>query len=121
MPKDSGKVFEEKVLKVIAESANERGGGTVMRVMSWVVDGKVMKPCIDKRDWWQTEAGDRRIGKAKGITGFDLLMILRKLDEIGAALQIPKADIQLALSEQPKESALEPATLAPARQPGEAF
>jgi hypothetical protein len=80
MAKESAKVFEEKVLKVIAESTNDRGGGTVLRVMSWVVDGKVGKPQIDKRDWWQTEDGDRRIGKAKGLTGFDLLTILKNAE-----------------------------------------
>lgn len=107
MPRDSGKTFEEKVLKVIAEATNDRGGGTVMRVMSWIVDGKVGKPQIDKRDWWQDENGQRRIGKAKGITAFDLLTILRNLTEVAQALQIPAQDIELALNVERKQPVTE--------------
>jgi hypothetical protein len=99
MPREQAKSFEEKVWLIIAEATNEKGGGTVMRVMSWIVDGKQGKPQIDKRDYWMTEDGDRRIGKAKGLTAFDLLTILKNISKIAAAMGMAAADVGLALSE----------------------
>jgi hypothetical protein len=91
------KTFEEKTHHIIAETSNEKGGGTILKVMSWVVDGKEMKPCIEKRDYWNTEQGERRVGKAKGLTGFDFLTLLRKRYVIAQHLQIAKTDIDLAV------------------------
>jgi hypothetical protein len=104
MPPKQEKTFEEKVWHIIAESSNDRGGGSVLRVMSWIVDGKMGKPCIDKRDWWMTEDNEKRVGKAKGLTGYDLLTILRTLDVVAKALQIPAEDIRLALDVERKAS-----------------
>lgn len=99
MQKGNAKTFEEKTLHVISESLNDKGGGTVLKVLSWVVDGKVMKPVIEKREFWMTEEGTRRVGKAKGLTGLDVLAILRGLSTIAPHLQIPAADVQLVLAE----------------------
>jgi hypothetical protein len=97
------KTFEEKVYHIIAETSNDKGGGTFLRVMSWVVDGKVTKPVIEKREYWMTEDGLRRVGKAKGITAMDFLAILRDLSAVSEYLQIPAADIQLALDEEQRK------------------
>lgn len=97
-PPKSEKKFEEKVLLTISESTSERGGGTTLRVMCWVVDGKEMKPCIDKREWWMTEDDERRIGKAKGLSKFDLLEILRNIDKIARLMEIPASDIEACLT-----------------------
>jgi hypothetical protein len=110
------KKFEEKVWHIIEETSNEqRGGGTVLKVLSWVVDGKVMRPVIEKRDWYLTEDGQRRVGKAKGLTGFDLLAILRGLPTIASHLKIPAEDINLALEAEWKTG--KPDAAAPAGGP----
>ena len=95
------KTFEEKVLHVIEQTDNGKGtGGSILKVLSWVVDGKIMRPSIEKYDWWNTEDGGKRNGKRRGLSSFDLLAILRDLPNIAKAMQIAAADIQLALNDE---------------------
>lgn len=111
MPRQAqAKTFEEKVWYVIEETQNDKGGGTVLRVMSWIVDGKMQKPQIDKRDFWMTEDNEKRVGKAKGLTGFDFLNLLRKRYVIAEHLKLPKQDVDIAVEMETVAEKPEPAT-----------
>ena len=97
------KQFDEKVHHVVEEIEGDKGKGTILCVSSWTVDGRTGKPQLSKREKWQTEDGNWRKGAAKGLTGLDLLAILRDLPNIAQAMRIPSVDIQLALNEESRK------------------
>src|SRR6267154_5080875 len=93
-----GKVFKEKVLWLMSSIKNEKtGGGTDLRVMQWVVDGKDMKPCLEKRDFFLGAQGDRQAGKCKGFTVGDLYEILRNLRKIAGLMEMKPEQLDQAL------------------------
>lgn len=79
------KDIQEKVLKVIQRNEGERSI-TEIRVISWVIDGKVMAPGLEKREKFKTEEGERS-GKAKAFSMADLILIQNNWDEIIAVMQ----------------------------------
>jgi len=79
------KDIREKVLWVIQSTENQKGGGgTDLRVLQWLIDGKPSKPALEKRDWYLTEGGDRKLGKAKGMTAGDLYLIIKNIKAIAS-------------------------------------
>jgi len=94
----SSKDIKEKVLWIIDSKQNEKsGGGTDLRVIQWIIDGKPNKPMLEKRDWYLDENGDRKIGKAKGMTAFDLVKVITNLPKICRLLEMKSDALDEAL------------------------
>ncbi len=92
------KDIREDVLWVIQEQQNEKsGGGTDLRIIRWIVDGKPGKPMLEKRDWYLSEDGDRKAGKAKGMTAGDFYLIVKNLRVIAAQLLVKPEHLDEAL------------------------
>lgn len=83
------KDIKEKVLWVIQSQENQKqGGGTDLRIIQWVIDGKPSRAMLEKRDWYLDENGDRKIGKAKGMVAGDLYLIITNLKAIAKLLEV---------------------------------
>ncbi len=92
------KDIREKVLWVIQSNENQKGGGgTDLRVIQWVIDGKPSKPMLEKRDWYLTEEGDRKAGKAKGMAAGDLYLIIKNIKAIAKLLEVKPQHLDEAL------------------------
>lgn len=93
------KDIKEKVLWVIDSKTNERsGGGTDLRVVQWIVDGKPTKPGLEKREWFEDrDSGERKVGKAKAMTSFDLAKVITNIKKIAKLLQMPADHLDEAL------------------------
>lgn len=100
------KDIQEKVLWVIQSSENQKGGGTDLRVIQWVIDGKPGRPMLEKRDWYNTAEGDRKAGKAKGMGAGDLYLIIKNIKQIARLLEVKPAHLdeawQLAMMQDDK-------------------
>ena len=83
--KQEKKDIQEKVINVIERVEGQRGA-TEIRVVAWVVGGKVTQPGLEKREKFKTEEGERS-GKAKAFTLLDLQLIQSRWDEIMASMQ----------------------------------
>lgn len=66
-----------EVLKVLNE-ADVRDNVVRLRVITW--NGK--NPQIEKREFWYDEAGNEKMGKAKGFNLKDINLILENIEEI---------------------------------------
>ncbi len=92
------KDIQERVLWVIQSQENQKGGGgTDLRVIQWVVDGKAGRPMLEKRDWFVSEEGDRKAGKAKGMTAGDLYLIIKNIKAIANLLEVKPQHLDEAL------------------------
>jgi hypothetical protein len=91
--------IQTKVIKVFDEQSStyDRGGGSELRVIAWIVNGSEKQPQLERREWWMTEDGTKRAGKAKGLTSSDFQFILQHAREIGEALGLPAKIVQQAL------------------------
>src|SRR6267142_2023961 len=102
MAAKQAKDIQEKILWVIDSRVNERqGGGTDLRVVQWIIDGKPTKPGLEKREWFNDQDGNRKIGKAKALTSFDLAKVITNIKKVARFLEM-KADhldeaLQLAM------------------------
>ncbi len=110
------KDIREKVLWVIQSQENQKGGGgTDLRVIQWIIEGKPTKPALEKRDWFLSDDGDRKLGKAKGMTAGDLYLIIKNLKAIARLLEIKPEHLDEALQlamyqdEPPAKSSTKPA------------
>lgn len=83
----------EKVLRVFDRVES---GKTILeiRVVSWIIDGKVMSPGLEKREKFRTENGER-IGKAKSFNIADLALIKNHWDEIMSTMQARPAELKV--------------------------
>jgi hypothetical protein len=92
------KDIKEKVLWVIQSSENQKGGGgTDLRIIQWIVDGKPGRPMLEKRDWFLDYQGDRKAGKAKGMTAGDLYQVIKNLRAIAKLLEVKQNHLDEAL------------------------
>lgn len=92
------KDIREDILWVIQEQINEKsGGGTDLRVIRWIIDGKPIKPALEKRDWFLSPEGDRKLGKAKGMGAGDLYLIIKNIKAIAKLLEIKPQHLDEAL------------------------
>lgn len=92
------KDIKEKVLWVIDSKLNERqGGGTDLRVVQWIIDGKPTKPGLEKREWFLDQDDNRKIGKAKAMTSFDLAKIITNIKKIARLLEMKAEHLDEAL------------------------
>lgn len=82
--------IKEKVLWVIESRKSEKSsGGTDLRIVQWIIDGKPQKAMLEKRDWYlDADSGDRKIGKAKGMNAFDLAKILVNVKRIARLVDL---------------------------------
>lgn len=79
--------IKEKIIKVFKRDASARGNISELRVISWVVDGKVRAPKFERREKYTTEDGEHeRPGKAGGLTLEDLAFVADHYEEIVAAM-----------------------------------
>jgi hypothetical protein len=109
------KDIKEKILWVIQSTENQKGGGgTDLRVIQWIIDGKPSKPALEKRDWYQDEQGDRKLGKAKGMTAGDFYLIIKNLRAIAKLLEVKQNHLDEALQlmdfQEPPASAPKPSS-----------
>ena len=94
----SSKDIKEKVLWIIESKTNEKsGGGTDLRVVQWIIDGKPTKPGLEKRDWFLDPDGNRKIGKAKAFTASDLAKVLTNIKKIARLLEMKPDHLDEAL------------------------
>jgi hypothetical protein len=70
------------VIKIIVEDFDQRGGKHQLRLVDWEVDGKRTGVKLEKRDFWVSQEGEERMGKAKGLTLGDLKSVYSKWDEV---------------------------------------
>lgn len=122
-PKGEAKTFEWEDIDVIYKAESDRGdGGTILRLGYWKVDGKATRAVLEKRDFWNEEGGGFKVGKAKGLTGADLLKILERKNIVFPALGVPMKEVQNAYGydDTPKTMA-EHAATASAIPAGEPF
>lgn len=106
------KDIKDDVLWIVAQSENTNGrGGTELRIVRWVADGKPGRPMLEKRDWFLTEQDDRRAGKAKGMTETDLYLVVKNIREIARLLEVKPQyldeALQLAMKEAPPKTSAE--------------
>ena len=101
------KDIKERVLWVIQSNENQRGGGgTDLRIVEWVIDGKPTKPALEKREWYNSDQDGRKLGKAKGMTSGDLYTIIKNIKAIAKMLGVKPEHLdevlQLALYQDDK-------------------
>ena len=89
-PKD----FKERVYKVFKHD-EYKTGGSELRVMAWIMDGKELPARLERRDYYITENGERRNGKCKGFTYEDVSFVMQNGDEI--------QNIMVGIKDQPKQ------------------
>lgn len=116
MTQNNGKQknIDSKTLLVVSKEANEKlMRDTIIRVVDWIVEGKHY-PQLEKREFFATEGG-MKMGKAKGFTRKDLIVVQDKWGEIMAALgsKLPE--------DSKKPGVTQPTTSAPVDQKEEDF
>lgn len=75
------KNIEERELKVYQKSENKMGE-TRLRLVSWVIDGKILDPMFEKRAFSVNQDGNVRMGKAKGMTLADIQFVQQNIAAI---------------------------------------
>ncbi|QOR55562.1 MAG: hypothetical protein UMS36scaffold28_52 [Phage 59_13] len=104
MPNNNKAEIESEVLWVISSRESERGGtGTELRVVRWIIDGKPAKPLLEKRDWFASQDGEIKPGKARGLNSFDLAKIVMNVRKIAHLMEMKDdhLDEALQLANQP--------------------
>lgn len=75
------KSFQERIYEVYRHD-EYKTGGSELRLMAWVVDD-VEKPArVERRDYFLDSDGNRKNGKAKGLTYEDITFIIQHGKEI---------------------------------------
>lgn len=80
------KDFKEKVLGVIHDEEGE-SGGTQIRILKWVIDGKESQTYLEKRQYRIQPDKSKYFNKAKGFTKRDLNILAENWDAIAAAME----------------------------------
>ena len=104
--KDAAKI-ETRVFQVFDEQSItfDKGGGSELRVIAWVVNGSEKPPQLERREWWMGEDGERRPGKAKGLSRTDFEFILKHRTEIGQHMGVPAKIIEESIESKPEGDA----------------
>ena len=79
------------VIRVIKEEIDQRGGKHQLRLVDWIVDGKATGVKLERRDFWESENGEEKLGKAKGLSYNDLSKIFEIWPEVQAIMTGQKA------------------------------
>jgi ribosomal protein S28E/S33 len=75
------KNIECKVVKVLQEQES-RGGNNQIRIVRWIVDGKDTGALLEKRNFFGTQDGDSKMGKAKGMNKAEIKFIVENWNDI---------------------------------------
>lgn len=87
MKRDENATIEAKVYKVYL--SNEfKTGGSELRLIAWIVNGKEMPARLERRDFFVKADGERRSGKAKGFSVDDIRFVLDNQKEILETMQL---------------------------------
>ena len=80
--------ISSKVLLTLSKSEprGENQSYSVVRVVVWIIDGKPLKPKLERRGFFIAHNGEERMGKAEGFTKFDLNTIITHLEQVNAAM-----------------------------------
>lgn len=114
--RDQGeKDIQCNVLDTIHRAESDRGdGGSQIRIVEWVVNGKKMQPQIEKREFFMRD-GKEMMGKAKGFNKTDLWHLVINLRRIQKHIDFP---LDKALAELIHNAAEPEAVAAAAENPG---
>ena len=95
--------IETNVIKVFEEQSTsyDRGGGSELRIIAWIVNGSEKSPQLERREWWMSEDGTRRPGKAKGFSVNDFEFILKNREAIGQFMGMPARFVKEAIDTIP--------------------
>jgi len=69
-------------------------GGSEVRLISWLVDGKPTKIRLERRDYFVDQQGERRNAKCKGFTSEDLRWIFENYNNIEQDMMNATNDLQ---------------------------
>lgn len=78
--------IKEKILKVIHEEEGETGG-TQIRILKWVIDGKETQSYLEKRTYRIQPDKSKYFNKAKGFTKKDLNILVENWDDITKTME----------------------------------
>lgn len=81
MGRSEAKSIEQGFTKVYIKNEYKTGGSEV-RLISWLVDGKPTPIRLERRDYFIDQQGERRNAKAKGFTSEDLTWIYGNYTQI---------------------------------------
>lgn len=109
--------IQARVIKVFDEQGIEydRGGGSDLRIIAWIVNGSEKSPQLERRDWWRGEDGEKKTGKAKGLSVGDFQFILENAQEIGEYMGVSKKIVEQALSQSANYDKM-PAGVTPSKE-----
>jgi len=78
--------IEEKVIRVIHDEEGE-SGGTQIRILKWVIDGKESQTYLEKRQYRIQPDKSKYFNKAKGFTKRDLNVLAENWDSIAELME----------------------------------
>lgn len=85
--------FSWENIKTINDKKFPRGGGSVLRIGRWVVNGKPMSITIERREYYDLEEG-KSFRKAKGLSFEDAQYIAENWGDLEFIMQGRKPIIQ---------------------------
>jgi len=91
-------------LLVVDEFTKKSGGSNRLRVVDWQTDDGKSYKLLEKREFYVTDEGEERTGKAKGFNAKDMGKIKSNWDKIISAMQGPG---QSSTEEAPPEESLQ--------------
>jgi len=90
MPQQDNDISWKNIKVLYAyENTGDRGGGYELRVGCWVVNGREGEPVLERREWWETNQGERRQGKQKGLNKSDLYRIFGMAGDLSRIMEFP--------------------------------
>lgn len=81
MAQTQAKDFKQKIHDVYIHDEFKTGGSD-LRMISWVVNGKEMDAKLERRDYFMDSEGQRKNGKAKGYSAKDFEFIVANAPKI---------------------------------------
>ena len=76
--------IEEKIIKVLRQNqSDDESVKSELRILNWIVDGKVTPVKLERRDFWKDKEGVWKPGKCRGLSDSDVIFILEHGVEIG--------------------------------------
>lgn len=96
------KNFEARVYEVYIHN-EYKTGGSELRLMAWIVDGSEKPIRVERRDYFLDAEGNKKSGKAKGLTYEDITYILEHGTEIQNKMMGIKSDVDSAPKDDAKD------------------
>jgi len=82
--KPKKKNIESQTILLIQDNSGEHGGHEI-RVVKWMIDGKLTQPFLEKRQY-KLQEGKKIFFKAKGFVKDDLNILVENWDSIAEAM-----------------------------------